>query len=131
MTTPTFNLEFDQGVPREFAVSDWADKSGRYYDTSDTTGHLVVRDKIGGALLFELTSAAGEIQTYARQIVSLFSAENIAKLAPLAGARPITGSPSSAPQYKAGVYELRITNEAGIPVPVVRGDVLITLGVAV
>jgi hypothetical protein len=130
MTTPTFDLEFDQGVPREFVVSDWADKTGAFYDLSESTGHLVVRDKVGGALLFELTSAAGEIQTYARQIVSLFSAENIAKLAPLAGTRPITGSPSAAPQYKAGVYELRVTKD-DVPVPVIRGDVLITLGVAV
>jgi len=134
--TPIFDLEFIQGIPRDFVVTDWADWEGKLIDLTDYKAHLTVRTKAGEKekLLIDMKSGPDAtdlkgIQVFPHQILCHFTADMTEAMEPLPGARPVRGSPSSAPVYKAGVYELRVTSPQNVPYPVIRGDVYITLGV--
>jgi hypothetical protein len=134
--TPIFDLEFIQGIPRDFVVTDWADLEGELVDLTDYKAHLTVRTKAGEqeALLLDMKSGPDAsdikgIQVFPHQVICHFTVEQTEAMQPLPGVRPVRGSPSSAPAYRAGVYELRVTSPAGVPYPVMRGDVYITLGV--
>jgi hypothetical protein len=136
--TPIYDLTFTQGIPRDFIVSDWKDAYGEYVNLTDYTAHLTMRTAAGetASMLLDMRGPDGAtdttgIQLYPRQILCHFTADITEAMQPLPGARPVRGSPSSAPIYKAGVYELRVTSPAPAKVPyaVMRGDVYITLGV--
>jgi hypothetical protein len=134
--TPIYDLNFTQGLPRDFVVTDWKDAYGEYVDLTDYTAHLTMRTQAGetASKLLDMRGPEGAtdtsgIQIYPRQILCHFTTDITEAMQPLPGVRPMRGSPSSAPIYKAGVYELRVMSPANIPYAVMRGDVYITLGV--
>ena len=136
--TPIYDLNFTQGIPRDFVVSDWKNAHGEYVDLTDYTAHLTMRTQAGetATLLLDMKGPDGSddfngIQVFPLQILCHFTADQTEAMQPLPGVRPVRGSPASAPIYKAGVYELRVMSPAPAKVPyaVMRGDVFITLGV--
>ena len=138
ISTPVYDLTFVQGIPRDVVVTNWKNMRGELVDLTDYTAHLTMRTQAGetATLLLDMKGPVGSddfngIQVFPLQILCHFTADQTEAMQPLPGVRPVRGSPSSAPIYKAGVYELRVTSPAPAKVPygVIRGDVYITLGV--
>jgi hypothetical protein len=133
--TPTYDLTFVQGIPRDFVVSNWKNSQGEFIDLTGYKARLTMREFAAenAPLLIDLVSEGATdtsgIQLFPLQILCHFDADMTEAMTPLVGVRPVSGFPASSPTYKAGVYELRVTSPAGIPYPVVRGDVFITLGI--
>ncbi|WP_227461645.1 hypothetical protein [Cupriavidus pauculus] len=127
MTAAICDIHFEQGIAKQLDLKDWLDDNKQPIPLDGCTAVLQVRQQIESTdTLLELTTENGKI-TIANNIVSMvFEVEDTAKLVPLQPRKVAGGLPDVAPQYAAGVYELRVTPPNGKPVSVLRGVVLIT-----
>lgn len=134
--TPIFDLNLTQGIPRDLVVTDWKNSRGEYVNLDGYTARLTMRTQAGedAEMLLDMRGPDASddfngIQVFPRQLLVHFTAAITEAMQPLPGSRADRSSPTSAPVYKAGVYELRVMSPAKVPYAVLRGDVYITLGV--
>ncbi|WP_454056854.1 hypothetical protein [Cupriavidus sp. Marseille-Q8015] len=127
MTAAICDIHFEQGIANQLDLKDWLDDNKQPIPLDGCTAVLQVRQQIDSTdTLLELTTENGKI-TIANGVISMrFAVEDTAKLEPLEPRKVLGGLPNVAPQYAAGVYELRITRPNGEPISVLRGVVLIT-----
>ena len=136
MTAAIVDLLFEQGIPRDVVVADWKDDDGNAYDLTGFSAELMIRSFISDAApLFTKTSAPSGGITVSQVsgiwiVDTVFTdIETASMKPPTAAIRPIGAFGDSAPTYRLGFWELRLTSSGGIEYSVARGTVYVTLGV--
>lgn len=136
MTAAIVDLLFEQGIPRDVVVADWKDDDGNAYDLSGFSAQMMIRSSVADAMpLFTKTSAPGGGITILQvsgvwTVDAAFTDQETASMnPPTIAIRPVGAFGDSAPTYRLGLWELRLTSAGGIEYSVTRGTVYVTLGV--
>lgn len=126
MPAAIFNIEFEQGIPRDVTVTDWRDKDGNLFTLDGCKSRAQFYANSSDTVpLLDFTTENGKIEILNGRIIMHFGADDTAKMRPSLGATPIPPVIDCAKKYKAGVFEWRIWNTQNVPFAMARGDYII------
>lgn len=126
MPAAIFNIDFEQGAPRDLTVAEWLDDAGNRYSLDGCKSRFICYQREGDTAYLIDLSTDNQIEILNGQITVHFQSADTAKLAPLSGAHPIPPVVEAAKKYKAGYFEWWIWNAQGTPFPLARGEVNVT-----
>lgn len=126
MPAAIFDIDLEQGAPRDLTVSDWRDDAGNAYSLDGCKSRFMAWAREGdAAALLDLSTPDG-IEIVNGQITVHFQSADTAKLVPLPGSNPISPVIDVAKKYRAGYFEWWVWNAQGTPFPLARGSVNVT-----
>ncbi|WP_109479139.1 hypothetical protein [Paraburkholderia sp. C35] len=127
MPAAIFNIDFEQGIPRDLTVSDWRDKDGNLFVLDGCKSRAqFFADADDPTPLLDLSTENGKIEILNGRITLHFDETDTGKMTPVDGAAPIAPVIECAKKYKAGVWEWRIWNTQNVPFAMARGEYNIT-----
>jgi hypothetical protein len=127
MPAAIFNLDFEQGIPRDVVISEWLDATGNQYDLADCKSRLQLFAHADDETpLVDLSTTNGGIEVSNAQLKAHFTAAHTQSMKPVTGAHAIQPVIECAKKYKAGFFEWRIWNKDGVPYALARGEYNIT-----
>jgi hypothetical protein len=127
MPAAIFNIDFEQGIPRDVVISEWLDSKGQQYDLSGCKSRLQLFANLTDTTpLVDLTTENSGIEINNGQLIAHFTAAHTQSMTPAPGAYPISPVIECAKKYKAGFFEWRIWNQDSVPYALARGEYNIT-----
>jgi hypothetical protein len=127
MPAAIFNIDFEQGIPRDVTVSEWRDKDGNLYTLDGCKSRAqFYANSTDTVPLLDLSTENGKIEILNGRITLHFDEADTAKMTPTTGAHPIPPVIDCAKRFKAGVFEWRIWNTQSVPFALARGEYNIT-----